>query len=294
MLNPLLSIVCPIWKLEGKLQNLQKWLFEISDLIQVVLVYDESPDNTFIELLQIIESHPMKAQIKLITGAFQSPGAARNAGLKEVNGEWVCSWDGDDIGFPQVVLNILQEKHGEAIERTTYCFRFNTTTRAGRVVTWPQWTDSERLNLQKISIDPGLWRFCIPVKVAQSSEFSNFMMGEDQLYLAKIGIDRLPITFENAISYHYFKNIDGQLTSSTPALSAISNSIDALISEQKMNPAQSIFIQRLLVRLSITAMRLVSTRIRILGARTFLNQLFRNPSLTIEQVILILRSRPDV
>ena len=153
--------------------------------------------------------------------------------------------------------------------------------------------DSKRLNLQEISLNPGLWRFCIPVKVAQSSEFSNLMMGEDQLYLAKIGIDRLPLVFENAISYHYFKNIDGQLTSSTLALSAISSSLEALVREQKKNPDQSIFIQRLLIRQSITAMRIVNTNTRTFGARTFLIQFFRNPFLTIEQVILILRSKAD-
>jgi glycosyltransferase involved in cell wall biosynthesis len=294
MLNPVLSIVCPIWKLEGRLQNLRKWLFEISDLVQVVLVYDESPDNTLNELLEIIESHPNKVQIKLVTGVFRSPGAARNAGLKEVNGEWVCFWDGDDIGFPQVILDTLQKNRREVSERTTYCFGFMTTTPAGRVITWSRWMDSENSNLQEISLNPGLWRFCIPVKVAQSSKFSNLMMGEDQLYLAKIGIDKLPLVFKDAVSYHYFKNIDGQLTSSTPALSAISSSLEALMREQKKNPDQSIFIQRLLIRQSITAMRLVNTSTRTLGAKTFLIQFFRNPFLTIKQVFLILRSKADV
>jgi len=294
MLNPLLSIVCPVWRLEGKLQNLRKWLFEISDLVQVILVYDESPDNTWIELLEILESHPNKGQIQLIPGVFKSPGAARNAGLKEASGEWVCFWDGDDIGFPQVILDTLQTKSRAANDRTTYCFGFNTTTPAGRVITWSRWMDSKNLNLQEISLNPGLWRFCFPIKVAQSTEFSTLMMGEDQLYLAKIGIDRLPLIFVNAISYHYFKNIDGQLTTSTLALSAITGSLEALMREQKTNSDQSIFIQRLLIRQSITAMRIVNTTTRIFGARIFLIQFFRNPNLAIQQVILVLRSKADV
>jgi hypothetical protein len=69
---PLLSIICPVWKMEGKLQNLQTWISQISDSVEVVLVYDESPDETLKELEGIVGCHQRPEQIKILTGKFGS------------------------------------------------------------------------------------------------------------------------------------------------------------------------------------------------------------------------------
>ena len=89
-----LSIIVPVTKMHGRLDNFKKMVEDISDFsIQLIVVHDIDDDKTGRELQIILKN---KMNIKLIEGKYGSAGDARNAGLELVESEWVGFWDSDD------------------------------------------------------------------------------------------------------------------------------------------------------------------------------------------------------
>ena len=181
---PLLSIICPIWNMEGKLQNLQTWMSQISNFVEVVLVYDESSDGTISEINKIVGKNQRREQITIVSGRFGSPGLARNAGSAVASGDWVCFWDSDDIGFLSPVLEELRKRAGEKPDEI-YCFGYHLMKPNGHLVKWTGWTNSQDSNLSLIALNPGLWRFCFPRQIAISRDFLPFEWQKINFFLHK-------------------------------------------------------------------------------------------------------------
>jgi len=291
-LRPLLSIVCPVWNMEGRLQNLQSWLSQISDRIEVVLIYDESSDRTLTELIEIVTNNERNEQIRIESGKFGSPGLARNAGLSVASGEWIFFWDSDDIGFP---LTIIEKLKGMEKIRSNeiFCFGYNLVQSDGKIAKWKGWTNSKSTNLSLIALNPGLWRFCFPRFIAISKDFSGVRMGEDQLFLARVGLNTISIHFDDTVAYQYFRNIEGQLTSSPNALIDIDFSISSLLVEQKMNPEQRDFINKLLIRQCITAIKLLGWKSRTKAILILFYLSAQNPKQFTSWIIFIFRMKSN-
>lgn len=281
---PLLTIICPVRNMAGKLQNLDSWLARIPNHTQVVLIYDESSDNTLLELNQLVSKNPRKAQIKILMGSFQAPGLARNAGIQVAEGKWISFWDSDDIGFPTRLMEFLVSRKANNNSLGVYCFGYEVVSTAGALCSWKGWRNSKKSNLELVSLNPGLWRFCFSREIVLSREFSSLLMGEDQLYLAQIGLENLPINFEEMVIYKYFKNIEGQLTKSADALVNLGSSIRLLREERILTSGQSPLIDRLLVRQSMTAIRIPDRDLKSTAVATLFLVFKDNPILCIKQL----------
>lgn len=288
--HPVLSIICPIRNMEGKLQNLESWLSQITKQIEVILVYDESSDDTFDNITQLISRNSKAHQISILSGKYGAPGLARNAGLNVARGSWICFWDSDDIGFPTVVIETLE---GRELKNSPelYCFGYEVVKSNSQLKRWPGWENSEILNFEMMTLNPGLWRFCFSRKIAFNTEFSRLRMGEDQLYLAQIGLEKLSIEYNNKIAYRYFKNVHGQLTSSKTAIQDLKVSLEILLKEQRQVAGRSDFIEMLLIRQSITAIKNPNVKLKAQGLKVLTLQLFQNPSFFVKFIINIARSR---
>ena len=287
---PLLSVICPVRNMEGKLLNLSSWISQIGTMVEVILVYDDSSDNTYSELVKTISGSTKKNQITLVSGKFGNPGSARNAGLKIAKADWVCFWDSDDLGFPDVVTDVLLDRHQNDLTQV-YCFGYEQVSREGTLEKWAAWKESTDSNLSSVSLNPGLWRFCFRRELSQSREFSRLKMGEDQLYLVQVGLGNISVRFENGIAYRYFKNVDGQLTSTYSALIDLGASITALANEQGMGVNKNQFATRLLIRQAMTALKIPNTKLQSKALRILFIQLIRNPKIVLTQIYQIVRSR---
>ena len=110
----LLSIIVPVYKVEQYIrpcilsifnQNLNDSDFEL------VLVDDETPDNSFERINDIIDSHN---NITILRQQNAGLSAARNTGLKSAKGDYVLFVDSDDLLVPKQLCRLLDK----AIEET--------------------------------------------------------------------------------------------------------------------------------------------------------------------------------
>jgi glycosyltransferase involved in cell wall biosynthesis len=97
--NPVVSIIVPIYKVEQYIERCARSLFEqtFKD-IEIIFVNDSSPDNSIKILQNVIDEYPERSkQISIINHeANKGVAAARNTGLDIVSGEYILQVDSDD------------------------------------------------------------------------------------------------------------------------------------------------------------------------------------------------------
>ena len=89
------SVIIPVYNTEKYLAEcLDSILNQTLDSYEIIIVNDGSTDGS----LQLINQYAKRySNISVINQNNQKQGAARNAGLKVANGEYVCFIDSDDM-----------------------------------------------------------------------------------------------------------------------------------------------------------------------------------------------------
>ena len=198
-----LSIVVPVSLMAGKLSNLTHWLKSIPDDLQVFLMHDIKDIDTGPELEKIcIELK--NPRIQLTQEKFGSTGAARNAGLDLVKTSWVGFWDSDDLPELSQYLDMLKEtKSGDF---TIGVGRFKTVDdHSLKLLEVSEFYEHKSENLEMICKNPGIWRFVFKSSFAKQFEYPALRIGEEQLYLAKMKINKEKVFYSQKIVYSYFK-----------------------------------------------------------------------------------------
>ena len=100
-MNALVTVVLPIYNVE---QYLERCILSIINQtyrnLEIILVDDGSPDNC----PQICDAYAMRdPRIKVIHKQNAGLGMARNTGLAEATGEYICFFDSDDFVAPETV-----------------------------------------------------------------------------------------------------------------------------------------------------------------------------------------------
>jgi len=209
----ILSVITPVTRLAGRTHHLRSWLYEVSEKqIEVFLVHDWNDVETSIELNELVKelNNP---RVYLIEGIFGGPGAARNQGISNASGEWLCFWDSDDM--PQIIeaIKILDSK----VESFVDCLVADYVS--------INYTSGERKfhvlgknYLNQIAINPGIWRFFFRKSSFPVLEFCNLQMAEDQLFLAEYLTTDIIVESRNIITYHYVQGGKFSLTKNQSAL----------------------------------------------------------------------------
>jgi len=196
--DPVLSIVIPVTRMFGRLENFKKMLNAAEAFkIQLIVIHDKRDDETGPELQNILRNFK---RVEFIEGIYGSAGAARNAGLSVVKTNWVGFWDSDDE--PNVIEYItLLEKI--QIEKRLVGF--------GGFVKESTKTDLPltKLNLQfrnnahGVVKNPGLWRWIFATDHIKNLKFTNLRLGEDVCFLVSVLQITNGITISDRVIYKY-------------------------------------------------------------------------------------------
>lgn len=114
-MNLLFSLVLPVYKVESYIEKCIVSCLEQKDIdpneYEIILVDDGTPDRSIEVALNVIGKHP-KHHVKIIHQENGGLSAARNAGMKAAEGEYIWFIDSDDW-IRGDALSLLKEKLDE-------------------------------------------------------------------------------------------------------------------------------------------------------------------------------------
>lgn len=207
-----LTVVVPVSRMAGKLELFKKWVSSAQEKsIYVVVVHDWRDEETELELINFLGSLADK-NFKFISGKFGSPGMARNQAREYIQTNWVTFWDSDDCPNLDAILGAINESEfGDDILIGSFETRDfkNGVTRTQAFLS--EWEVSVALN-------PGLWRMIFKRNILEEFEFSDLLMGEDQLFLAKLDIFNRRVRVFQDIFYTYQIMLTQQATRNRSSL----------------------------------------------------------------------------
>ena len=135
----LISVVLPIYNVEKYLKRcLESVVNQTYKNLEIILVNDGSTDSC----LQICEEYAKcDNRIKLINKKNSGLGMARNTGIDNANGEYICFFDSDDYIKLDTIGKLYRKIEKEMPE--IICFGFNRVSTDGKI------TDKNIPNMKK-------------------------------------------------------------------------------------------------------------------------------------------------
>ena len=90
---PILSCIVPVSKMANELFELETWVRNSSGLdIEIIIVHDIQDEETEEQLVNLFASL-QDDRLRFIQEKVNSPGLARNLGLKIAQGKWIAFWE---------------------------------------------------------------------------------------------------------------------------------------------------------------------------------------------------------
>ena len=241
MSQMILSVIIPILGPEKYIPNLKMLLseFETED-VEILFIHDCPSGNNSKPLTDLCEIFPTLT-IRVISGRFGSAGIARNAGLTESNGEWICFCDADDHVILKNILMDLKDSQSAAM----IVGQFERVNQKNQI--------EAALSARKISevtSDPGFWRVVYKRSAIGDTKFQNFRMGEDVVFLAEVLRKKPTIVFSARTYYRYSVGNPSQSTSTRANFGDLTNAIAFLKMSNRdwhQDPTDFGFVARLTV-----------------------------------------------
>lgn len=128
--NELISIVVPIYNVEKYLKRcLDSLVNQTYKNIEIILVNDGSTDNS----LEICKEYSKNdSRIKIVSKKNEGLGMARNTGIDNADGEYICFFDSDDF----VEIDAIEKMHNVIIKEQPQivCFGFKKLDKNGDII----------------------------------------------------------------------------------------------------------------------------------------------------------------
>tara|TARA_Y100000590_G_scaffold270884_1_gene304179 strand:+ start:2505 stop:3401 length:897 start_codon:yes stop_codon:yes gene_type:complete len=133
------SLVVPVYNVEKFLRRcLDSVLGQTLEDFEVICVNDGSPDNS----LEILEKYSKKDnRVKVITQKNKGLSGARNTGIENATGEYICFLDSDDVIHPQYLEILLENADKQTISKCSFVdfsydkeLKFNNITKVSGII----------------------------------------------------------------------------------------------------------------------------------------------------------------
>lgn len=245
-INPevLLSVIVPVYTTQERF-TYNNSLLKTFVNSPIEIIYIRTSEQCHKDHL-ILSSKNLNYSIISLLGA--DPGKARNAGMAIAKGDWIAFWDSDDI---PLIGNVLELLNKAIIENSTMAVgQYQILNSESGHLSKP--SENEEID-ESFAMNPGLWRCLFKSEIARSNTFPNYRMAEDQVFLSRLDLTRLKISFSKDVTYKYIRYKSGQLTQSKIAIADLPKSI---LETKRLIETKGISIFRLtsLIRQIITAL----------------------------------------
>lgn len=284
MQKSILSVVIPVGKMKGKLQNFFMTIeSDFEKEVQFIVVIDDKRDGTAEEIRDFLAKNHSAERFKIIQNCFNGPGPARNAGLLAVTSPWVMFCDSDDILRTDLVCDVLKNVHNTSQFVVGAYFKKSKTSQ--NLYTSNTLTD--------VALDPGIWRIAFRREIAQRGVFPNLKLGEDQVFLVQTQLFQSKPVFSKFEFYSYFLGDPSQLSSRTENRNHILESIRRILVYGNLISRfsrENYYLGIIIIRLIITYLKMDFRGVRNL----LIPNRIPNPIMTVGVIVgsfLIIRSK---
>ncbi|TKH28855.1 MULTISPECIES: glycosyltransferase family A protein [Bacillus] len=117
--NQLVSVIVPLYNAERYIeQTIQSILNQTYKNVEIIIIDDDSTDNSASIVKEIINIHPN--EIHYIHQQNQGVSVARNTGIENATGEYIAFLDSDDLWHPTKLEKQIQSMHTNKMN-ACYC-----------------------------------------------------------------------------------------------------------------------------------------------------------------------------
>lgn len=211
------SFVMPIGNLVRDRINIQENIssFSTIDNCELILIVDSADPQAIADLKK---SNDKMDNLKILSGDFANPGGPRNLGISVAQGNWIVFIDSDDKTDFKKFLQIILEAQELGMELVVGSYSIEM---AGSIRAQSSGQKNLMMRIESIARNPGIWRMGFHRKVVERVRFPEIRMGEDQVFLARVGFWKLDMHHSSELVYCYRSGVSGQLTMSKAAISEL-------------------------------------------------------------------------
>ncbi len=133
-LLPKLSIIVPVYKVQYLSRCIESILNQSYKNIELILINDGSPHS----VEQVWNLYKDDQRVKFITQHNQGTSAARNNGLKQATGEFICFADDDDYLERDILSKAMEVFCHENIDIVAFNVRIMYGRKQGKILGWKE------------------------------------------------------------------------------------------------------------------------------------------------------------
>lgn len=247
--NPLLTVIVPITRMHRKMQNLFSWLDQVDQYkCEVVLIHDKQEQETSDELQRYLQK--LNSQnIQFFEGNFGSPGLARNFGKLYASGTYIMFCDSDDVLQLSSIIEIIIAN----LDPMVIIGGYESVNSFSKQKVMKHLAP---VNLFQLAKSPGMWRFIFKSEVIKNVNFTEYCMGEDQLFLAQVDLFSKDVLRVNETLYHYYTNNPSQLTAQKDRIADLIPVVSRMIElEMQTHGQNSTFVKILILKNCLTVFK---------------------------------------
>lgn len=220
MKAPLISVVAPVYGVEGYIESFAASLFgQTYDKIQFIIVNDGTKDASIEKLQALLDrdfAH-LKDRVLIINKENEGLPKARETGLAYVEGDYVLHVDSDDWLELDAIEQIAKEAERTDADLIYYDFYKEYSHRSKKDVE-RDYTAADKKkfirNLYNYKAYGYVWNKCVKTKVYKENEvyFPLYAMHEDIYLMSQLIFYSKSITHLKSALYHYRRNISTSIT----------------------------------------------------------------------------------